>query len=97
MVNAGLKEMDRRALSAHCSGRFAVNAGWIEQLVSIDRHQLSASALTLYRRPIETRAPTGVARRAAFLLHAEPHGILIAVDPQFDHALYMSRAFALAP
>ena len=58
---------------------------------------VSAAGFAERHRPVEARAPAGVAGARAQLLDLEPERVLVAIDAQLDDALDVAGAFALLP
>ena len=75
--------------------RLAIDLCGIEQLVSVYEAQLRLTALTC-DGAVEARASPGMTCSAR-LLDPNPHCILIAIHPHLDHALGVTRTFALLP
>src|SRR5690349_1106358 len=77
----------------------AVHGVRIERLVGVAEfeHERLVGRLAERHRAIEARAPAGVTGARPLLPHLDPDGVLIAIDPQLDHALDMAGALALAP
>src|SRR2546426_7798348 len=70
---------------------------WIEGLLAVGEIERHRAGFAKRHCAIKARAPAGMTGPRPFLLHLDPHGVLIAINAHLDHALDMARRLALTP